>query len=184
MKHVIIAGSSRSGKTTLSLRLREYSSLFNHYKMDSIKRGLDNNFYDGRIVYWKDASIKFARLYKRMIDENNTDIVNEKEYYVIDTCHLYPKDIYDMNLENTIIIFLGYSNITSDKKLENIRKYDFGTWTSSKDDDTLLNNINMDIEYSREAKKQCEELNIAFFDTSDNFNETLNDAYNYIINNL
>ena len=47
MKHVIIAGASRSGKTTLSLKLRERG--FTHYKMDTIKRGLDNNFYDGRI---------------------------------------------------------------------------------------------------------------------------------------
>ena len=42
MKHIIIAGASRSGKTTLALKFKKEG--FVHYKMDTIKRGLDNNF--------------------------------------------------------------------------------------------------------------------------------------------
>ena len=41
-KVVIVAGCTRTGKTTLSRRLREKG--FNHYKMDTIKRGIENNF--------------------------------------------------------------------------------------------------------------------------------------------
>ena len=44
MKHIIIAGASRSGKTTLALKLAKHG--FVHYKMDSIKRGIDDNFHD------------------------------------------------------------------------------------------------------------------------------------------
>ena len=35
MKHIIIAGASRSGKTTLALKLAKHG--FIHYKMDSKK---------------------------------------------------------------------------------------------------------------------------------------------------
>ena len=50
MKHIIIAGASRSGKTTLALKLAKHG--FIHYKMDSIKRGIDDNFYEKRDGAW------------------------------------------------------------------------------------------------------------------------------------
>lgn len=185
MKHVIIAGAARTGKTTLSLMLRENNINFTHYKMDSIKRGMDNNFYEGRITLWKDASPKFAKLIKRIIDESKTDIIVDKEQYLIDTCHLYPIDIYNENIDDTIVIFLGYTNITPEEKLKVIRNSDpINGWTKTKDDETLIKGSIMDIEYSIEAKKQCEELNIPFFDTSTSFKETLNEAYKYIIERL
>ena len=108
MKHIIIAGASRSGKTTLALKFKKEG--FVHYKMDTIKRGLDNNFYDGRISLWSDASPKFANLIERIIDEAKTDIILDEEWYVIDTCHLYPKDIAKIDLTNTLVVFLGYPN--------------------------------------------------------------------------
>jgi len=42
----------------------------------------------------------------------------------------------------------------------------------------------MDIEYSIEAKKQCDELGIKFFNTGTNFNETILEAYDYIMTNM
>ena len=183
MKHVIIAGASRSGKTTLSLKLREHG--FTHYKMDTIKRGLDNNFYDGRIELWKDASPKFARLIGRIIRESETDIINNVEWYVIDTCHLYPKDIKEINPKNTVIVFLGYPEISEMEKLKAIRDNDPSNgWTRTKDDEFLLKGTRMDIEYSIEAKKQCDELGIKFFNTGTNFNETILEAYDYIMTNM
>lgn len=183
MKHVIIAGASRSGKTTLSMKLRENG--FNHYKMDTIKRGLDNNFYEGRIRLWTDASPKFARLIERIILESETDIIKDVEWYVIDTCHLYPKDINEVNLQNTIIVFLGYPSISEKEKLKAIRDNDpENGWTRTKDDAFLLKGTRMDIEYSIEANKQCNEIGIKFFDTGVNFNETIEEAYEYIMSNM
>lgn len=178
MKHVIIAGAARSGKTMLALKLGKDGLV--HYKMDSIKRGIDNNFWNNYKDNWKKVSPHMAYLIKTIIDENQSDIVKNQEYYCIDTCHVYPKDIAKYNLENTVIIFMGYCNIETKDKVKNIRTYDKGTWSNKKSDDDLIKDTNLDIEYSKEAKKQCEELNIKFFDTSDDFEKQLSLAYQYI----
>lgn len=178
MKHIIIAGAARSGKTMLSLKFGQEG--FMHYKMDSIKRGIDNNFWTGYKDNWKKVSPHMAYLIKTIIDENQSDIVKNEEYYCIDTCHLYPRDIAKYNLQNTIIIFMGYCDIDVDNKVKNIREYDKNTWSASKNDNDLLEDTKLDIEYSKEAKKQCEELGIPFFDTSKDFEKTLYDIYKYI----
>lgn len=178
MKHVIIAGAARSGKTMMALKLGQEG--FEHYKMDSIKRGIDNNFWNGYKDDWKKVSPHMSYLIKTIIDENQSDIVKNKEFYCIDTCHIYPRDIAKYNLKNTVIVFLGYCNINVEDKMKNIRKYDVGTWSSLKSDEDLKNDTLMDIAYSKEAKKQCEELGIKFFDTSENFEQTLYEIYKYI----
>ena len=62
--HVIIAGTARSGKTTLSLLLNEYG--YTHYKMDSIKRGICESFglkYDN----WEDVSPIMCNIINKII---------------------------------------------------------------------------------------------------------------------
>lgn len=182
MKHIIIAGAARSGKTMMALKLGQEG--FVHYKMDSIKRGIDNNFWNNYKDNWKKVSPHMAYLIKTIIDENQSDIVKGKEFYCIDTCHIYPRDIAKYNLKNTIIVFMGYCNINIDDKIKNIRQYDINTWSTKKTDEDLKNDTKMDIEYSKEAKKECEELGIKFFDTSINFEQTLYDIYKYIKDEL
>ena len=77
MKHIIIAGAARSGKTMMALKLGQEG--FVHYKMDSIKRGIDNNFWDNYKDNWKKVSPHMAYLIKTIIDENQSDIVKNKE---------------------------------------------------------------------------------------------------------
>lgn len=180
MKHIIIAGAARSGKTMLALKLGQEG--FVHYKMDSIKRGIDNNFWNNYKDDWKKVSPHMAHLIKTIIDENQSDIVKNQEYYCIDTCHIYPRDIAKYNLKNTVIVFMGYCDIDIKDKIKNIRKYDIGTWSTKKTDEDLINYTKQDIEYSIEAKKECEEFGIKFFDTSNNFEKVLYDIYTYIKN--
>lgn len=182
MKHIIIAGASRCGKTTLSLKLCK--SGFTHYKMDSIKRGIDNNFWNGYKDDWKKVSPHIAKLISVMLNDYQTDIVKDKEYYLIDTCHLYPSDIIKYDLKNTIIIFIGYSKINIDKKLQQIRKYDNGVWSNAVSDNEMKYGISLGIEYSKIAKEECEKYNIKYFDISKNFKKVLKEIYDYIINEL
>ena len=182
MKHIIIAGCARTGKTTLALYFHNRG--FVHYKMDSIKRAMFNTL-SLNIKDWHVVSPMISSIISTIIEENTSDKVFTNEYYCIDTCHLYPIDILNMNLENTIIVFLGYTNINKEEKLKFIRKYDSDNiWTSKYDDSQLLHDIDLCIQYSEEVKKQCEELNIPFFDTSDNFSEVLDEVCMYIESEL
>ncbi len=154
LKHIIIAGCSRAGKTTLSEMFTKIG--FTHYKIDSIKRGLCNSFGLSENNDWKNISPKMAHFISTIIKESSFDKTYNQEFYCIDTCHLYPVDIANENLENTIIIFLGYPNIDKYQKLTEIRKYDANNiWTSHKSDNELLTNIELGIKYSIEAKEQC-----------------------------
>ena len=183
MKHILIAGGARCGKTTLALRISKLG--FVHYKMDSIKRGIDKNFWDGYQDDWRKVSPHMAKLISVMLNDYNTDIVKDKEYYVIDTCHLYPSDIAKYDLENTIIVFLIHAKVKIEDKLKQIRKYDSdNVWSSKLDDDEMKYGIELGIDYSKETKKECEELNIKYFDVSKNFNKVLDEAYNYILNEI
>ena len=181
VKHIIIAGCSRTGKTTLSMLFKEMGYI--HYKMDTIKRGIYNNFCSNKNDDWKNISPKMAHLIATIINECNSDKIKNKEFYCLDTCHLYPIDIANEKLKNTVIVFLGYTDLNKNDKLLNIRKYDSDNiWTSSKSDKEILDNIELGIKYSKEVKKQCNNLKIPYFDTSKNFNKVLNDVYNYIKN--
>ena len=121
MKHIIIAGASRSGKTTLALKLAKHG--FIHYKMDSIKRGIDDNFHE-KMEDWREISPKMSHLIWRIIKDSETDQIKGKEFYVIDTCHVYPKDLYKKDIKNTIIIFLGYKDLDIYEKLEEMKRND------------------------------------------------------------
>ncbi len=182
MKHIIIAGPSRSGKTTLSLMFGKLG--FVHYKMDSIKRGIDRNFWDGYKDDWRKVSPHMSHLIKTIINENASDIVKDKEYYVIDTCHIYPVDIYNEHLENTIIVFLGYANTKIEDKFKFIRKSDQKLWSSELDDEELKEYIQIGIDYSIEARDECKKYNIKYFDIGNNFKKSINKAYEYILKEL
>ena len=178
MKHIIIAGCARTGKTTLALYFHNQG--FVHYKMDSIKRAMFKTL-SLNIKDWHVISPMMASMISTIIEENMSDRVFNNEYYCIDTCHLYPIDIYNKNLKNTIIVFLGYPDIVINEKLRFIRENDSNNiWTSKLEDSQLLRDIDLCIQYSAEVKKQCVELNIPFFDTSYDFNKTIDSTRTYI----
>ena len=91
--HIIIAGTARSGKTTLSLMLKELGYV--HYKMDSIKRGICeayNLHYDN----WDKISPIMATIINRMIQDNKTDtnyLLEDYVFYILKIYHLLIQQI-------------------------------------------------------------------------------------------
>ena len=181
-KNIIIAGCSRCGKTTLSMKLGKEG--FVHYKMDSIKRGIDRNFWDHYQDDWDIVSPYMAHLIATMIKDNQTDIVKGKEYYCIDTCHLYPVDIAQCDLKDVVIVFLWNLNENIDKKIRDIRKYDKNSWSNSFSDEDLKPYVEWGVWYRKKVKEQCEQYHIQFFDTGTNYRKVLKEAYDYIENEL
>jgi len=182
MQNIIIGGPCRSGKTTISKLYQKKG--FNHYKMDSIKRGIMNNFYEGTISLI-DCSDKIAYLINTIIGETKTDIIYNEESLVIDTCHLYPHDIIKYNLENEIIVFMGYPNIDEESKLLEVRSNDKSNiWTTQVNDEVLLSYLKEGIEFSKEIKEECRIYNLPFFDVSNNFNSSIEKSIDYINDKL
>lgn len=181
-KHIIIAGASRSGKTTLATRLKDLGYI--HYTMDSIKRGIYNgNFMEGKGSNWKEVSPKMTKLIERLIQDNKEDINYNVEFYVIDVGTIYPEDSITLKkMDNVILMFLGYPDVDVSWKVHQMQKYDkaLNSWTKNLPEDQITGMVNFSVGFSKEVRKQCLENNIMFFDTGYNQNEVLDEIYKKI----
>ena len=181
-KHIIIAGASRSGKTTLATRLKDLGYI--HYTMDSIKRGIYNgNFMEGKGSNWKEVSPKMTKLIERLIQDNKEDINYNVEFYVIDVGTIYPEDAITLNkMDNVILMFLGYPDVDVSWKVHQMQKYDkaLNSWTKNLPEDQITGMVNFSVGFSKEVRKQCLENNIMFFDTGYNQREVLDEIYKKI----
>lgn len=177
--HVIIAGAARSGKTTISVMMNKYG--FVHYKMDSIKRGLGETF-DINYDDWGEVSPIMCRIINRMIKDQETDTNNDKEKYLIDIPYIYPKDISMIDTKDTLVIFMGYPNLTYEEAFNAIRKYDKPSfWTSKASDEVLMKWCKENVDFSKYLESECKKYNIKFFDISHNREEVFNSIKEYIL---
>lgn len=177
--HLIVAGAARSGKTTLSLKLNEYG--FTHYKMDSIKRGICEAY---KLTYddWEEVSPIMCTIINRIILDNKTDCNLGIEKYLFDTPFIYPKDISKIDLSDTKVIFLGYSHVTPEEELKNVRSREKeNIWTTKISDEDLLKLIEEDIDFSKYIESECKRLGIAYYDMSYDREKMLNKIINDII---
>ncbi|MBO5178832.1 MAG: AAA family ATPase [Clostridia bacterium] len=178
-KHIILAGTSRAGKTTLSMELAKLQ--YTHYKMDPIKRALFGNMAEGNSEDWDEISPKMAKIINQILEDNKSDTDYNQEHYVIDTCHLYPEDAKKIENEDTKVIFLGYADSTVDAKLEDIRKNDKDNyWTTKLQDDELKELLRQNIEYSNKIKQDCQKYGITYYDTGASREETLKKIFDDI----
>ena len=180
MKHIIIAGAPRSGKTTIS---RELTYLgYVHYRLDSIKRAVFSMFCPGE-KDWNKASKFTAKVIEKLVDDNEQESIR-KEYFIFDTPHLYPKDVANFNSMHYTIVFLGYTDVDVDKKVRDILLYDSKTcWTHKLNLLDLYDLVEGNIEFSKEIKEQCQKYDIPYFDISENSEVVLRKAKEYIKDN-
>lgn len=181
-QHIIIAGTSRAGKTTLSLELSKVG--YTHYKMDSIKRGICEAFNIDKHD-WINISPKIAIILDRMIKDNSTDIVYLKEKYVLDVSHLLPKDVSYIDKKNTLIVFLGYYKNILEDQVKLIRNNDLDYyWSSKLSDKELIEMTKKNIEYSKYLEEECRKYHLPYFDTSINRDKKLKKIKKYILENM
>lgn len=177
-KHVILAGTPRAGKTTVCLKLLKYG--FVHYKMDSIKRGICEIFHFNQ-HNWNEISPMMARLIQVILKENKTDTVAFREYYVIDSCHLLPKDL-SLIEEDVLVVYLGYADIDCSIKLKEMRKHDKKYfWSHQLSDEELIQMIDANIKLSQYYREECQKYHFIYFDTSFHRDEVLQEVVQFII---
>lgn len=176
-KNVFVGGVARSGKSTLSKRLCNTNS-YNHFPLDYITSSLKNNFPECNIsssVVIGESSKKLSLLLSTVIR-----IIDSKdEKFIIDSAHIMPKDIVPyLNKDKWDIYFVGYPNVSKYEKFSIIRKYDDSSdWTSRRSDEELLSIIERLIDISKKIKEECEELGIAFIDTSGDINKAIDSMF-------
>ncbi len=168
MKNVLICGVAKSGKSFLASKLCEKYK-YNHIPIDYFTSSFKHNFKEvgitSNVIIDKESSKKLALFLSRVISIMDS---SDSDSYILDSAHLYPKDIIKyIDRTKWDIYFLGYPNTTVTRKVSEIRKYIHDGWPANKTDEELENIISELINISKEIEKQCNEYDIKFIDISE-----------------
>ena len=175
MKNIFIGGVSKSGKSTLSKKLKK--DIYNHIPLDyfasSFKRNFPMNNITSNVVVSETSSKNLSLFLSRVIEI--IDTTNEK--FIIDSAHILPEDINKyLDRNKWDIYYLGYPNIDKESKLQDIRKYETkDDWTYNKSDIELLDIFDKLILLSKKEKEMCDKLNINYIVVSKNVVEIINE---------
>lgn len=183
MKNIILIGAARAGKTTFTNLLNKKINNLMIIRTDLLRLAF-------REAIVKDMQINTSSL------KNNQDYRNyvlsyykyanmyEPDYVkIVDSVDFDPKD-YNL-FENSIMVCLGYPNLTEEEVFNNFRKYDTDNdWTKRKTDEELLKYAKREIQTSKRLLEECKKYNVKFIDTSYNRVKVLNELLDVILNEI
>lgn len=178
---IIIAGVSRSGKSTVAKRLVSLTN-FNLIPFDSIITTLENLYPEIGIRHFDDNATFSPKL-----AEFTAVFISHLQYEeldgIIDIYQLFPADYVTHIVDSGAqIIYLGYPDLSAEEKLKYIRKYQRKIdWTTDMKDEEMLAIISKFIHESKIMQEQCRDHNIPFFDTAENFNGNIDKAVKYLV---
>ncbi|AFY54713.1 hypothetical protein Riv7116_2187 [Rivularia sp. PCC 7116] len=177
MKTVVIGGVCRTGKSRLANKVFQNtkSTVFHG---DHLMNILYNNFTGLDKNQFPKVLIKLIR-----------NMGKEFRYTrIFESCHVDPIIAKSkLNCPSYIFLFLGYPQVNIDRKIRELREYAAKNpecWTHQHEDDSLISHIKEYALLSREQQIKCQQANIPYFDTSDNFNYVWNQAYDYVMQKL
>ncbi len=182
-KHIIIAGETRAGKSTISQHISKTYG-YQHISMDSIIAGIENAFPEAGINSCANIpplnnlyhiSGKIAPFIRAMMDSGEYD---ELDYgMVLDIYQLLPQD-YVKYIDNSIcdIFYFVMADVTPEERFNLIKKYD-----TPKDyhfymaDDEIMRDCISIVEISKLLKEQCLQFGLPCFETSRNRNDVIDE---------
>lgn len=184
MKNVIIAGVSRAGKSTLAKKIAQDYQM-TYIPFDTIVSTLEE-LYPQMGISHMDYNIQISKNVAVFLKVFIKHLEYEEINYVLDLYQVYPSDIKDAFNEDThTLIYMGYSSLCAEDKLIHVREHARDRdWTKRVDDAEMTGILEIFIQESKLMERQCKEGNIAFFDTGKLFDETLCNAYDFVVERL
>ncbi len=179
----LIGGAARAGKTIIAhrfLREKQIPYFCLDYFVSALHRGLPE------IGVFHDLPnlIRAQKLWPGL-EHLLRNIVEVEPRYLVEGDTFLPghiselKRTYDPEIR---ACFLGYTSMTAEKKLKDIRKFRGGVndWIQNEPDDYILDLAKEMIEFSRFIEEECRKYQIAWFDTSNDFPGAIAKAYDYL----
>ncbi len=178
MKHLIIAGVPRSGKSTLSRRVAKALG-WQHVSMDAIIAGFERCFPEtgidtGLSVNKNKSSMEILHIISGKISPFLRVMTDPEEYdrkngpMVIDMYQLLPED-YAKYLDPDIcgIIYLLTGDVTPEERCRIQKEFDTPEdYTYELSDQERLEGCGYLVEQSRLLREQCEHLGLPYFETA------------------
>lgn len=168
-KNIIIAGTARAGKSTLSSMIAKNFG-YQHLAMDSLIEGFEDIFPEMNIDTHRDSishiSKKIAPFINSIIKSGEYD---KFEYgLVIDVCQLMPEDFLKcIDTELSEIIYLVTECATAEERLKLLDEYDdekeYTFYKSQEKRSEICKDI---VEESSTFRIECEKHGLKCIDTS------------------
>ena len=183
MKNIILIGASRAGKSSFAKLLNENIKNISLIKTDLLRLAfreaiVKDNTINTNILKQNPDYISYILSYYKFANKYDTEYIK-----VIDTVDFGPKD--SKLFENSIMICLGYPNITPEEVVSNWRKYDTELdWTFKKSDEELIEIASEEIKNSKRLQEECKNYNVKFIDTSYERNNVLKELLDYVLKEI
>lgn len=162
LKNIFLIGPSRAGKTTFAKKLCEHG--YNHLVMDAVIETMAECFPESGIRHGNLESPEF----KKFLESYCRNTFKYGLPYIVDLEVLSPEFASNLlDREESTAIYLGYSSITAQEKLEQVRKYDTKfDWTRKLTDEELLAMFEDLIQKSKLIQEEAKLYGFTYIDTS------------------
>ena len=191
MKNVLIWGVPRSGKSTLAKMIRnEYGHGIIY--LDGIKSVYDVVRPEDRISAPETTNFDEAKMMAKMVTRLIKCLSwcnDHGEYHVYEGVGFdfesilpaLPEDKFPTPLEKFIVLCIGYSEISTEGKVEEVNKYETERdWTYGKSMVEKLEWFQTYCDESKYVKETAQRLGLRYFDVSFQRDEVLKEIMGYI----
>lgn len=180
----IISGASRSGKSILAKQLMQKRGI-PYLSLDWLVMGFTNGIPEYGIhdkLWPHEIAEKIWNYLQAMISSiiwTEVDLIIEGEAVLpellSDFIKKYPKQFS--------VCFLGYSQVPISQKLKEVYAYhrDKKDWLTDESQEYVQDHIQNMVKYSKRIESACIKYNMKYFDTSVNFQQSLDRALNYLL---
>lgn len=174
----IIGGAPRTGKSDLARKIVKKNSIpytstdlvFHTLKHANPSLGITD------LIPHNERSIRFFPYFKEMVHHADQIFAN----YVIEGDCFFPSQLADIAEEYKFkACFLGFSSIDVPTIVNNVGHHN---WIKELSEEQLNELPKQIMELSQRHERECEEYGYAYFDLTENYNERIEKAYNYLMN--
>lgn len=181
-KNVVILGSRKTGKTTLSKKINE-EHLCAIQNTENIINALRTVYPNDSEVTYKEFINNFLINYINRLSSGPDFYVSEKNVIEINSNKI-DSLIDNIDFDRNIVIGLVHGNLEIDKYIENVKntqgEYDL---TRFMNEETLKKHLQDDLDNNERLTKVFEEKGIKYFDTSVDREEVLKEISNLVKEN-
>jgi len=180
----LISGASRAGKTIIAKKIAAQKGI-SYLSLDWLVMGFTNGIPEYGIhdmLFPDDIARKSWSFLKAMIESMLWSEVN----YIIEGEAILPELIVELlkkHPDKLKICFIGYTDVTIDEKVIDIKKFSCGKsdWLRDKSDTYIIDHVKNMIAHSLKIKKSCKENNVKYFDISKNFMDVIKNTVEYLL---
>lgn len=178
----ILGGASRSGKTLLARKAVEEKAI-PYFPLDALFGGLASGAPQFGVT-WNQAFVDRSEKMWTITKPVAGFFFQEEREFLIEGDAILPKQVRELMNEGNQLrsCFIGYAKLSREEKFTQIRLHHQGErdWTKDISNDDLYAYVDEMIEFSKYLENECKVHNIAYFDISDDFYGSRNQAFSYL----